>query len=529
MYVVGRRDMESMDRYTIEQIGLPGAILMENAGTKVAEAVDRLSKERHLSPHDPIVILAGHGNNGGDGFVAARRLADLGYAVLLCLISPVEKLKGDALLHFEVYRRRQLPLWVWREEAAHELWNHLAKAKVVVDALLGTGVQREVRSPYREVIRRLNEMGEGKIIVSVDLPSGLCADTGEILGEAVKATHTVTMACPKKGFFLQAGPQVIGEWQVAEISIPPSLAERLPVALPRLITPEAAAKSLPPRPPHGHKGTFGHVLVVGGSAHYVGAPLMTALAALASGAGLVTLAVPETIYPYVAAQSPLPIFLPLTVEQGRLGRQALQELDERLSQYDVMVVGPGLGRWPEGSEWLKHLLKKWGKPAVIDADALTLIKPVLAHFSPEEKERFLLTPHPGEMARLMGISVDEVEGDRLGVSRRFAQKEGVYLVLKGHRTIVITPSGQQWINPLGHSALGKGGAGDVLAGMLAAILAQKASMLEAGLAAVYLHALAGEQCALKKSSYAVLATDLITQLGQAIASLSSLRPETCSH
>jgi NAD(P)H-hydrate epimerase len=523
MYVVGREDMGLMDRHTIDVIGLPGEVLMENAGAKVAEEVAALFNKEQLSQESLVVVLAGHGNNGGDGFVVARRLADMGYRVLLCLVSRLEKLKGEALLHFRVYQKRGLPLWLLEEHRLEELFEWINQARVVVDALLGTGVQSEVRSPYREVISWLNAHRQGKWIVSVDLPSGLCADTGRILGEAVKATHTITMACPKKGFFLQEGPKLVGEWKTVDISIPLSLVETLKLDVPRLITPADVARALPKRPPDGHKGTFGHVLVVGGSPNYVGAPLLTALAALESGAGLVTLAVPEPVYPYLAAQSPLPIYLSLPTDQNGLGRKSLEILESRMDNYDLLVVGPGLGRWPKGEEWLAQLLKKWHGPALIDADGLNLLHPLLSEDVLEREHPWVLTPHPGEMARLMGTTVQKVEEDRLGAARHLAQEKNVYLILKGHRTVLASPEGELWINPRGHNALGKGGAGDILAGMTAAFMAQGASPLQAGIAAVYLHALTGEQCALNKSTYGVVATDLLSHLGQALLSIMNIK------
>lgn len=518
MYVVGSEEMRRLDNYTIESIGLPGAVLMENAGAQVADEVVRLYEAHHLEPQALTVVLAGHGNNGGDGFVAARHLVDRGFNVLLCLVGERQKLRGDALLHFNVYHKRRLPLWLLEEHSLTELYNLLSTAEVVVDALLGIGLRNEVRSPYRDVIQWLNKHGQAKAVLAVDLPSGLCADTGQILGTAVQATHTLTMACPKKGFFVQKGPVTIGRWKVADISIPTDVAPTLKLDLPRLITADEVVAAIPPRPAAGHKGTFGHVLVVGGSPNYIGAPLLTALAALACGAGLVTLAVPDTVYPLVAAQSPLPIYLALPTENNHLGSRALDILESRLSQYDILVAGPGLGRWPQGGEWLAALLKKWAGPAIIDADGLTLIQPYLSHI--ERKEPLVLTPHPGEMARLKETTVQQVEEDRLGIARQYARQHNLYLVLKGHRTILASPE-ELWINPIGHDALGKGGAGDVLSGMIAAFMAQGASPKQAGLAAVYLHALAGEQVAFKKSNYAVTATDLVNQLGEAILSLSS--------
>ncbi|EGL83977.1 YjeF-related protein [Caldalkalibacillus thermarum TA2.A1] len=519
MYVLGQDDMRKMDRYTIEQLGLPGVVLMENAGARVTEEIVRLVAEKgDNGTRYPIMILAGHGHNGGDGFVVARRLSDLGYKVKLCLLAAPEKLAGDAKVHYDVYRRRNLPFWSVQDASLEELFILLEPAPVIVDAMLGTGIKGEVRSPYREVIGWLNRHRKDKTVVAVDLPSGLCAETGKVQGEAVRATHTITFVCPKKGFFLQDGPQYIGEWKAVDISVPPSLAETLHLNVPLLITDDDVHEALPRRKSHGHKGSFGHALVIGGSSAYIGAPLFAAQAALNSGAGLVTLAVPDIIYPQLAAQSPATIFLPLPTENGYLAQDALQVLENKLETYDTLVVGPGLGRWPGGGEWLARLLKLAHMPVVVDADGLAMLK---SHLSllPKRDRPVILTPHPGEMARLLGATVGEVESDRLGIAQRFAQEHGVHLVLKGHRTVLATPEGKVWINPLGHDALAKGGSGDILSGIIAAFVAQGAAPEQAVIASVYIHALAAERCAAEKSRYSVLPTDVLEALGPAILSI----------
>ncbi|MDQ0340101.1 NAD(P)H-hydrate epimerase [Caldalkalibacillus uzonensis] len=519
MYVLGQDDMRKMDRYTIEQLGLPGAVLMENAGARVADEVSRLfTKNGGKQTRGIIVVLAGHGNNGGDGFVIARRLADMGLEVKLCLLAAPDKIRGDAQIHYQVYRKRKLPFWSVRDHALEDLFGLLQQAPVIVDALLGTGVKGEVRSPYKEVIAWINRHREGKTIVAVDLPSGLCAETGKVQGECVRATNTITFVCPKKGFFLQDGPQYIGEWKAVDISVPLSLVQTLKLNVPSLITDSVVQQAIPSRATHGHKGSFGHVLVVGGSPPYIGAPFFAAQAAMRSGAGLVTLAMPDVIYPQLAAQSPTTIFLPLPTENGYLSIEAVKMLIEKLQTYDVLVVGPGLGRWPDGGHWLIQLLKQADMPVVVDADGLSLLKPHV-HELAERDHPLILTPHQGEMARLLGTSVREVESDRLGVATRYAREHGVYVVLKGHRTVLATPEGKIWINPLGHDALAKGGSGDILSGMIASFVAQGAAPEQAAIAAVYIHALSGERCAVEKSRYSVLPTDILEALGQAISSV----------
>lgn len=264
----------------------------------------------------------------------------------------------------------------------------------------------------------------------------------------------------------------MGEWKAVDISIPPLIAETLKLEMPKVITRSLAAHSLPARPQTGHKGTFGHVVVIGGSHSYIGAPIFTAKAALHSGAGLVTAAVPESVYPLTAAQLPEALFYPLASENGHFSAKAIEELALKLDEYDVAAIGPGMGRFQGGEQWLAALMDKFREqPIIIDADALTLLRDHL-HLMTSYPGQVIFTPHPGEMARLLHTSIKEVETNRLEVAKSFAQEHRLYLLLKGHRSIIATPAGDLYINPYGHDALGKGGSGDVLTGLIASFLAQ---------------------------------------------------------
>ena len=505
MLIAGQKDMQQMDQYTMEKLGLPGVVLMENAGAMVVEEILVSSP----CAHPRVLVLAGSGNNGGDGFVIARRLYDLGINLQLCLLVSPERIKGDAKVHFEVYVNRGLPIIHYHENTLSTLQNEINQADIIVDAILGTGVKGPVREPFGKVISMINEFEREKLIISVDIPSGLNSDDGNVEAVAIRATKTITFVFPKKGFFLHEGPKYVGEWKAVDISVPPSIAVELGLTMPKLITETLGTRAVPTRPKYGHKGTFGHALVIGGSRPFVGAPIFSAKAALHAGAGLVSLAIPESIYPMAAAQNPESLFLPLSDEAGHFSSEAIADLTPSLHQFDSIAIGPGMGRFPGGEEWMKALLLSLlNHSIVVDADALYLLRNHL-DLVREYKGNVVFTPHPGEMARLLHCTVKEVEADRLEVAKTFSKEYGVYLLLKGHRSIVATPDGEIFINPYGHDALGKGGSGDVLTGLIVSFLAQGADPVHALIAASYLHARAGEDKAKTLSSYGVMPLDII--------------------
>jgi NAD(P)H-hydrate epimerase len=505
MFAAGQRDMQLMDQYTIERIGLPGIVLMENAGARVVEEI----LENTPCKNSRVIVLAGGGNNGGDGFVIARRLFDAGLKPFLCLLVNPDRIKGDAKIHFDVYVNRGLPIFYLHENSIQLLRDEVNQADIIIEAMLGTGINGPVREPFHEVIKLVNEYEGKKWVVSVDIPSGVSSDTGKVDGVAIKATKTITFVFPKKGFFLNDGPKYIGEWKAVDISVPPAIAGDLGLAMPKLITEQLVQTCLPVRPRDGHKGTFGHALILGGSRHFVGAPIFAAKAALSSGAGLVTLAVPESIYPMAASQNPESLFLPLSDHDGHLSAKAIDDLLPRLDQFDSAAIGPGMGRFPEGEKWIETFMTHLtNQSLVIDADALYLLRDNL-DIVRQYSGNVILTPHPGEMARLINKTVKEIEADRLNIARSFAKKYNVYLLLKGHRSIIANPDGDLFINPHGHDALGKGGSGDVLTGIIAAFLAQGASPINALVSASYFHARAGEEKSKSLSHYGVLPFDLI--------------------
>lgn len=504
MYIGGQKDLQALDQYTIETLGLPGTILMENAGSAVVETL----LKHYEDVEAKIVVLAGAGNNGGDGFVIARKLYDRGLNVELCLLVDEEKLKGDALTHFTIYRNRELPYFHLTTENFEKLREKLKCATIIVDAMLGTGAKGMLREPYRSVIQLVNE--STAFVLSVDIPSGVQADDGRVEEFAVKADQTVTFVMPKKGFFLQDGPKYIGDWKVVDISVPPSSVKKLKLELPHLITDSDVFAQLPKRPSNGHKGTFGHGLVIGGSKSYVGAPIYSAKAAFHSGIGLVSLAIPESNYEIAAVQLPEALFLPLKAEDGHFTPTALHQVD--LSKYKAIAFGPGISRFVGGEEFVQGLFKQLDRQTIIfDADGLYFLRNQM-HLVKDYKGSVIITPHPGEMAAMLDTTVKEVETNRLEIAQQFAGKYHVYVLLKGHRTIIVTPEGKTWINPLGHDALSKGGSGDVLTGVILSLLCQGATPEQALVCATFLHAMAAESKAEELSHYGVTPNTVIEEI-----------------
>lgn len=500
MYIASQQQMNELDRYTMEELGLPGIVLMENAGFAVVQ--EMMNDVEGARP--TVLVLAGIGNNGGDGFVIARRLVDAGFPVRVMLAGDVEKLKGDAKVHYEAYTKRQHEVTQYNAEILSK-W--LVDSDIIVDCLLGTGASGKVRSPIKEIIEAVN--AAQKKVYAVDIPSGLNANTGGVVNEvAMKAFKTITFVMPKLGFFMQSGPQYIGEWKVADISVPSRAVEELSMQLPVLLDETLVRNALPERPLHGHKGTFGHCLIVGGCINYVGAPQYTAKAAFKSGVGLVTLAVPNEIYPIVASQCPECLLLPLHSQEGSFSGEALADID--FSSFKVVAFGPGIGRRVDGKQLLHTIFSKCEKQTiVIDADGLYFYKQLLDEGIVYHNGSIIVTPHPGEMATLTELSVKEVEANRLTIALNFAKQHHVFVLLKGHRPIIAAPTGDCWINPHGNDALGKGGSGDVLTGLITSYVTQGASAIKAMQAASYIHARAAELLGEQQSHASVTPIDII--------------------
>lgn len=487
MKVLTAAQMREVDRRTAG-MGIPGIVLMENAGHRVVE----LLAERFAPlPAQRIVVLCGKGNNGGDGLVVARQLHTRFHpqALDVVLLAAPEELKGDAAANYQMLAACGCP--VWREIPAEA-----RLATLVVDALLGTGISGPATGAMLEGIREINGGFPLAKVVAVDIPSGMPSDSGEPVGEFARADYTVTFTAPKMGQVLPPNCDGVGELVVGPIGSPPELYEDVWLSL---LAPEMFEELLEPRPPGGHKGTFGHVLVVAGSRQKSGAAAMAGLGALRAGAGLVTVASAASAIPVIAAHAP------------ELMTAPIDDLDHLVEGKTVIAMGPGLGRGPDIEALVTRAVAEFAQPMVLDADAL------VGHaFSLPGRVR-VLTPHPGEMARLTGKTTAEIQNDRVGAARAFAMDRHVTLVLKGQRTVIAFPDGRVWINPTGTPAMGTGGSGDVLTGMIAGFLAQFPSQPDQAVAAaVYLHGLAGEIGARALGEKCLIATDVLRYLPDAM-------------
>ncbi len=517
MYLVSAQEMRQMDHLAIEELGIPPAVLMENAGAALAREIRRQYPDVRR-----VLVLAGAGNNGGDGFVAARWLANQGLAVTLCFLGKEKRMSEESALHLNVLRRMKekvelVPAVPGSAVGLNEVRHYLEQAELVVDALFGVGLNRPIQGEMAEVISWLN--ASPAIVVAADIPSGVNADTGAVEGVAVQADVTVTFGCPKRGHYLFPGAELRGRLVVADISIPTWLAGHVGVKG-RLLTTEQVSGWLPVRKIHSHKGTYGHVLVIGGSREMIGAPVFAASAALASGSGYVTLAVPDSILGQVSALEPAALFWPWPEAEGRFATERrLSALQEELANRRVTAValGPGTGRLSIAREWLRDIFSL-PVPLVVDADGLNMLSEHVDLLRLRRGWPTVLTPHPGEMARLCQTTVAEVERRRWELAARFAAEHRLCVVLKGTYTLIALPDGEVYLNQTGSPSLAKAGSGDVLTGMIASFLGQGLPLAKAVCSAVYLHGLAGEKAALP-SPHSSKPQSIIAQIGAAFAEL----------
>jgi ADP-dependent NAD(P)H-hydrate dehydratase / NAD(P)H-hydrate epimerase len=505
MRIVTASEMYAIDRYTIQQIGMSEESLMENAG----QAAARVLLER-ISHSERVAVLAGTGNNGGDGFVVARVLKSYGYETDLWLIPPREKVKGAAKKALEIYENAgyEVKYYIGYEK---EFAEQLSRYNVVIDALLGIGAKGAPRSPYKDIMEQINET-DGLTVYSIDVPSGVPADGGQV-ETAIQADVTISIQYPKPSAFTFPSADYYGELVVVDIGIPPIAAEKH-AATRKLWRKEDVMRSLPRRTLSSHKGTYGKGLVIGGSRNMNGAVVMCAKAALRCGAGLLTIGLPDEIHPIVAVHVPEVMYFPCPSSDGYFaGDMEIEGID-----IDAIAVGPGMGR-TEGTRSIVEKVLRQSVPVVLDADALFYWKDYVSLVK-EREQPTILTPHSGEMARMIDATIREVEEDRFRISKQFAMKYGVYLVLKGPYTIVTTPDGKQFVNATGNPALAKGGSGDVLTGMILSFLMQHEDIQAAVSNAVFVHGKAADVLVdTRHSQLDVLATDVIEAIPHILHSL----------
>lgn len=515
MRPVTTEEMRHMDELTIRQRGVPGAELMDRAGLDVARWAARLLRLAGVD-RPRVSCVAGKGNNGGDAFVAARYLSQWGFTVDLRLAGTFDSVKGDALTHLKKMRdtgvaAKSMPSDKdWRKPSEHAR----VCPDLLVDALLGTGVRGPAREPAAAAIRWINELGERCPVIAIDAPSGLNTDTGRAEGDTVRADLTVTMARPKQGLLEPCAAEYVGRLEVADIGIEDaSPGTKVPDR--ELIHVSELRCLLERRPRTAHKGTFGHVLVVGGAPGYAGAPAMAARAAVRSGAGLTSVLVPQGVSHIVASLVPeAMVHAGATTQEGSLSGAALTSFPLSLADVDAVLIGPGMTPHAPTRALVEEALKQPRVPVVLDADALNACAGATAVMA-NAVCPVVLTPHPGELGRLLECSAADIQRDRFAHVRRAVDATQNVVVLKGCGTLVASRGQPVYVNMTGNPGMATGGTGDVLGGLLAGLLAQGLKPFDAARLAVYVHGAAGDLAAWSNSQPAMTACDLVDGLGKA--------------
>jgi ADP-dependent NAD(P)H-hydrate dehydratase / NAD(P)H-hydrate epimerase len=540
MRIVTTADMRDIDRLTSERFGIPSLTLMENAGLAVAEfALSAYPSAKSFGG------ICGKGNNGGDGFVVARKLYEAGKQVMVLLLADPSELRGDAA---ENYKKLALLLKSRRVSKQREKggapaivvfkgWgskdaNTVFVCDVLIDAILGSGFRPPVSGTYAQAIAKIN--ASTAPVIAVDIPSGADSDVmGEQTGSVARADAIVTFTAPRPAHVfgnLTSGPTVFAPIGSPDEAIHSSLDLNL-------ITPKDTASLVGPRPRDSNKGMYGHVLVIGGSLGKAGAAAMAGFSALRSGAGLVTVATAHSILPTVASFHPELMTEPLEeTGDGTISVDALELLQQLAENKTVLAIGPGISRNEETAEVVRKVVSESELPVVLDADGLNAFEGRAEDLKRKDRKKvakgsekgptLVLTPHPGEMARLTGLTTKDIQRDRVDIARKFAQQHHVILVLKGDRTIVASPDGQAWVNPTGNPGMATGGTGDILTGIVAGILAQNPHRaFESVLAAVFLHGLAGDIACERLGEHSLVATDLINALPEAFRQLRAKSSE----
>jgi len=515
MKILTAAEMREVDRLTTEKYGVPSLTLMESAGNSVAEFIQARFPNFKSRP---IVVLCGKGNNGGDGFGAARHLLKMGAKVRVHLIGDARVVKGDAAANLKRWKR----IGKITGEGGAEIGGALRFRgdEIIVDALLGTGVRGPIEGPLTQIVSAINQHPPGCAVVAVDVPSGLNADSGKGPGPVVAADYTVTFTAPKPGLLLGAGPRHTGELVVREIGSPPALVEETGKGKLRWSAVREFAQFAIPRKASGHKGDYGHALIVAGSVGKSGAAVMAGTAALRAGAGLVTVATPEPVLPIVAGHAPEIMTEPLAATiTGTISERCLQGglFGKLLEGKRVLGMGPGLTTQRETQEFVHSVVTSRATvPIILDADGLNAFGGCSGELR-SAKGLLAITPHPGEMARLLGCSTKDVQAKRIEIALKAAMDWNACVVLKGYQTVTAVPDGRAWINSTGNPGMATGGTGDVLTGILAGLTAQYGADSWPELLAfgVYLHGLAGDIAYADTGGAPLMATDLIRCLPRA--------------
>ena len=502
MRVVTAHTMQEIDKQAIEEFGIPGLTLMENAGRC---CVEEIIAEFGLKGSNRAVILAGKGNNGGDGYVIARLLSQKGWSVKVFIIAEREQISGDAAVNLDKLPPNMINYCPHEGQLPDLHMEEIFQADVIVDAMLGTGLRSDVAGVYLEVIQLVN--ASGRPILSVDIPSGIHGTTGRILGDAIRAYITVTFAFAKLGHVLYPGAEHTGRLVIVDIGIPREVMDNASGY--DFLNEDSICPMLHRRDRRAHKGHFGHCLIIAGSTGKTGAAALCTNSAVRAGSGLVTLAVAESLHSIMEIKTTEAMTVPLPDSgNGHLTSSAFTAIEKLLDGKDAVALGPGLDRRPGTTALVQKLIETVTVPLVIDADALNALAEDLTVLRRKKSANVILTPHPGEMGRLLGTSIPDVEAIRISVAQEFARNYGIYLVLKGARTIIASPNGTAAINSTGNPGMATGGMGDVLTGIIASLLGQGYTGGDACRLGVFIHGYAADMVAQDKGEIGINAGDV---------------------
>ena len=522
MIVVTAAQMREIDRRATEEFDIPGEVLMERAGSGVASSVRRMAEMSGLS--GPVIhLIAGRGQNGGDAFVAARILKECGFDVEVWVAAHINQISGDALVHFGRMKAAGIePYEITTMQEWSQMVEHPLMAEIIVDGVLGTGLKGPPRGPAAGAIRYIRSQLQDTLVVSIDVPSGLNADTGEAEGESVIADVTATIALPKNGLIEQKARNYVGSLDVVDIGIPDEIIKDVVPKRPiELIHVTDVRSFIARRSRMSHKGSFGHVLIVAGSRNYGGAAMLCGRAALRSGAGRVTLLLPGSLQNAALAYAPELIVWPgAENDKGALHASNTKSVLDEMASFDAIVLGPGLTVCDDTRELVESIMKHAAVPVVLDADAINMFRRKVERLKKSKAPSLVLTPHPGELARLIEISSDEVQKDRLAALDLAVKKTSAVVVLKGSGTLVASPDGQTHINMNGNPGMATAGSGDVLAGIIGGLLAQHLQPFDAARTGVFIHGRTGDYGALRRSQASLVAGDIVEDLAYVFRDLS---------
>jgi hydroxyethylthiazole kinase-like uncharacterized protein yjeF len=507
MRLVTNAEMKKIDAWSIKSLGIPGCVLMENAGQGCVNVLEEYFDLEDLK----VLIVCGKGNNGGDGFVVARLLNNRGSRVKVILIGKGRSLTGDARLNYQLAKKADCDIHETSDMKQIKRILHGFDPGVIVDALFGTGFQGSPKGIYKKLIDAMND--SNAFILSVDIPSGIQGDNGQFQDTCIVADATATMCLPKRGNYLYPGRELCGDLYIVDIGVP---YHKIKDGYPQVLDFDMIHALIPLRPVDGHKGTFGNVLIVAGARGFSGAAAMAATSTLKTGAGLVRLAAPKGLMNALEAKLLEVVKVPLAqTSEETISPDARKTVLQHLDTADAAVIGPGITTNDATAVFLHELLSDIRCPVVIDADALNICAQY-KKWHTELNAPFIMTPHPGELSRLTGLSPEKINLLRIDLAPELAKKFGGVLVLKGAPTVIASPQGEVFVNPTGNSGLASAGSGDVLVGMIAGFLGQGCGVLSASLIAVFLHGLCADLSLEDSNEYSLTASDLIKKIPDAL-------------